>query len=690
MPKIVKQKKYSVHCTQSAAKSASHHQGHALHREERESRREQPGAVLPLLHVQRVAETPALSAQHDDKITVSKRTSTAKRKDRRLQPYTSSWRYDDVDEQSPSRDRQGKEQDGAHHRSTSKSTCVSAVPSREEMRRPSPPRVVLTLRRVTPSPHPTGKAAVGSAKTDRDHYEVVPRNDSTTSNVSHGDTGSNKRRSATLDSDESSRQAGKRRRKISYQEYVSRKVETPGGDKSEVTSPSKVSEELTKSPTPDRKIIKAHRMSQNADKLAEVTAEISARTKALCPLTAERPETPVNTDDEAVGVRHGQDVIGHKLTSLKSPTGKTLADFVQRKIKRDERLQRLFRNKAVALAAKIGGNGTLGTGPTGHPATADLRHQRSASSERPDGRLQHNLGQSETPPGGQATDRMPPPKHPVHRSFQPRRLFQPAIPLQVGGKAQAQSRPLAETAVAGSSRDAPQGHGDENYNRSRRRPSTLQTSRPTPLRSRPIHVVYTQEEIAQGIRSIRNQMMENDRTSEAPLRQQLGDWERRHDNNPADIHGQQKASRLTYMTSGPTSLEVLENNNKLQVARNSPPPVEPPAAVMAVKADHSTILGSVTWGSMMTQSQYNTATAMAIPCMIPTTIVLAEGSCDAAATATVTQPLTPEDRIPLEEAIAMLVGREAEDNPSHCKDSPLITTGKSSIHSGFDSNLERA
>ncbi|CAH1272221.1 Hypp4793 [Branchiostoma lanceolatum] len=431
-------------------------------------------------------------------------------------------------------------------------------------------------------------------------------------------------------------------------------------------------------------------MSQHADKLAEVTAEISARTKALCPLTAERPETPVNTDDEAVGVRHGHDVIGHKLTSLKSPTGKTLADFVQRKIKRDERLQRLFRKKAVALAAKIGGNGTLGTGPTGHPATAYLRHQRSASSERPDGRLQHNLGQSETPPGGQATDRMPPPKHPVHRSFQPRRLFQPAIPLQVGGKAQAQSRPLAETAVAGSSRDVPQGHGDENYNRSRRRPSTLQTSRPTPLRSRPIHVVYTQEEIAQGIRSIRNQMMENDRTSEAPLRQQLGGWERRHDNKPADIHGQQKASRLTYMTSGPTSLEVLENNNKLQVAGNSPPPVEPPAAVMAVKADHSTILGSVTWGSIMTQSQYNTATAMAIPCMIPTTIVLAEGSCDAAATATVTQPLTPEDRIPLEEAIAMLVGREAEDNPSHCKDSPLITTGKSSIHSGFDSNLERA
>eukprot|EP00058_Branchiostoma_floridae_P019267 XP_002604757.1 hypothetical protein BRAFLDRAFT_80261 [Branchiostoma floridae] len=79
--------------------SAKIRQNDALHREERESRREQfnfllpPGMTLPLQH--RVEEqTRALSRPHD-KAVLTKRPVTQKRRDGRKKPYGSSWRAGD-------------------------------------------------------------------------------------------------------------------------------------------------------------------------------------------------------------------------------------------------------------------------------------------------------------------------------------------------------------------------------------------------------------------------------------------------------------------------------------------------------------------------------------------------------------------------------------------------------------------
>ncbi|XP_078584056.1 uncharacterized protein LOC144866493 [Branchiostoma floridae x Branchiostoma japonicum] len=121
MPKEGKQKKYRVDRTQRATMSAKIRQNDALHREERESRREQfnfllpPGMTLPLQH--RVEEqTRALSRPHD-KAVLTKRPVTQKRRDGRKKPYGSSWRvgYGEFtdDDRSPSRGRQGQDKHGS-------------------------------------------------------------------------------------------------------------------------------------------------------------------------------------------------------------------------------------------------------------------------------------------------------------------------------------------------------------------------------------------------------------------------------------------------------------------------------------------------------------------------------------------------------------------------------------------------
>ncbi|XP_035684782.1 uncharacterized protein LOC118421551 [Branchiostoma floridae] len=122
MPKEGREKKYRVDRTQGVAMSAKIRQNDALRREERESRREQfgfllpPGTTLPL--PQRVEEeTRALSARPHDKVVVSKHKGAQNRKERRKRPYGSSWRAGDGeftdDDRSPSRGRQGQDRHGS-------------------------------------------------------------------------------------------------------------------------------------------------------------------------------------------------------------------------------------------------------------------------------------------------------------------------------------------------------------------------------------------------------------------------------------------------------------------------------------------------------------------------------------------------------------------------------------------------
>ncbi|XP_078621509.1 uncharacterized protein LOC144887905 [Branchiostoma floridae x Branchiostoma japonicum] len=355
-----------------------------------------------------------------------------------------------------------------------------------------------------------------------------------------------------------------------------------------VQTGTKVPDETEKSPNSDRRVIKARRrMSQY--ELAAVSSQIRARKEALCPLITEKKttaptshptspqskpehssatrccgsadvsaaaptqeETPaVSTDGKSAGVRHGRDVITQKSTSSRSSMGKTLVEFLKReeeKIRRDQKLRKLFRKKAAALAAKIGGDGASRS--SGPAVAAELQEKsvRSESSKRPDGRLRHNLGQSGMPPSDQETDSRPPAQlYPVQQQLiQPSNISQMS---QSGGNVQ---RLLAATAVAAPPQNVPHGvrtdnprdnrlrdivpdgvrtdnprdnrlrdivpdgvrtdnprdnrlrdivPADENAHRRRHAP---RTSTQTPLKSMPIQAVYTAKEIKQGIRSIRN------------------------------------------------------------------------------------------------------------------------------------------------------------------------------------------
>ncbi|XP_035684386.1 uncharacterized protein LOC118421272 [Branchiostoma floridae] len=463
---------------------------------------------------------------------VSKRTSTTKRRDRRSQPYDTSWLSGDESEQddeedyrSSSRGRPRQDKRASHHdrssriaSSTPTTPHIPAPPSRKEKRRLCPTPIVLTLRRVAPPPQYKAEEAAGATK----EYIVVKRSESTNSNVCHDDAGSIKRPCSTLeDSEESRRQDGKgSKRRISYQEYINR---CRSGDRRNVTAGAatvhdgtkvKVSDETEKSPTSDRdrRVIKARRrMSQH--ELAEVSSQIRARKEALCPLAAEkkttapisRPtssgsadvsaaaptqeETPaVSTDGDTAGVRHGRrDVIKHKPTSSRSNIGKTLIEFIKReeeKIRRDQKLRELFRKKAAALAAKIGGRGASRS--SGPPAAAELQEKlvRSDSPKRRDGRLRHSLGQSQIPPSDQETDIRPPAQqYPVQQLIQPSNISQMS---QSGGNAQ---RLLAATAVAAPLQNVPHGVRTDNPRDNRLRdivPDGVRTDNPRDNRLRDI------------------------------------------------------------------------------------------------------------------------------------------------------------------------------------------------------------
>ncbi|XP_035685203.1 uncharacterized protein LOC118421809 [Branchiostoma floridae] len=485
---------------------------------------------------------------------VSKHTSTTKRRDRRTQPYNTSWLSEDVeseDDRSSSRSRPRQERHGSHQEKSSRIASstptaphvpavpsgeekirlsrerssrivsstptaphVPAVPSGEEKRRLSPPPAVLTLRRVAPSTHHKAKEAAGTSK----EYAVVQTNQPTNPKVCHDDTGSVKRPCSTLeDSDESRRQDGKgSKRRISFQEYMNR---CRSGDSRNVTASAtsvqtgiKVPDETEKSPTSDRRVIKARRrMSQH--ELAEVSSQIRARKEALCPLITEkkttdptsRPtssqpelahssatrccgsadlsaaaqtqeETPaVSTDGKSLGVRHGRDVITQKSTSSRSSIGKSLIEFLKReeeKIRRDKKLRKLFRKKAAALAAKIGGNGARRS--SGPPAAAELQEKsvRSGSSKRGDGRLQYGMGQSKMPPSDQETDSRPPAQQ---YPLQPSSFSQMS---QSGGNVQ---RFLAATSIAAPPQNVPHGVRTDNPRDNRLRdivPDGVRTDNP--------------------------------------------------------------------------------------------------------------------------------------------------------------------------------------------------------------------
>ncbi|XP_078619512.1 uncharacterized protein LOC144886652 [Branchiostoma floridae x Branchiostoma japonicum] len=462
---------------------------------------------------------------------VSKRTITTKRRDRRRQPYNTSWLSGDVeseDDRSSSRSRPRHERHGSHQEKSSRiaSSTPTAVPSGEEKRRLSPPPpIVLKLRRVAPPPQYEAKEAAGASK----EYVVVHRNQSTNPNVCHDDTGSIKRPCSTFeDSNESRRQDGKdSKRRISYQEYINRSRSGDSRNVSasapEVQTGTKVPGKTEKSPTSDRdrQVIKARRrMSQH--ELAEVSSQIRARKEALCPLITEKKttvptshptspqpepahssatrcygsagvsaaaptqeETPaVSTDGKSAGVRHGRDVITQKSTSSRSSIGKSLIEFLKReeeKIRRDQKLRKLFRKKAAALAAKIGGDrASRSSGPS---AAAELQEKsvRSESSKRRDGRL---LGQSQMPPSDQETDIRPPAQqYPVKQLIQPSNISQMS---QSGGNVQCL---LAATAVAAPPQNVPHGVRTDNPRDKRLRdivPDGVRTDNPRDNRLRDI------------------------------------------------------------------------------------------------------------------------------------------------------------------------------------------------------------
>ncbi|XP_019622241.1 PREDICTED: uncharacterized protein LOC109468436 [Branchiostoma belcheri] len=297
MPKPTKEKTSSGHLAKDPAKSAikSTKQRHGLHREDLEQRDEQKGTVHPRL----VEETQALCAQADNKAKVPKR----KHRHRGNKPYKSQWLSSDESEDSSDQEqsqRHSRHHHKKHHKTSSrdKSSSTSSVAhqSRKDKKRPSPPHVVLKLRRVASSPHPTAKGVATTGRHNKE-YVVIHGNKSKPQIVDHGDTG--RLKSSTLDLGKSSLEVGKdSRRRISYEEYKTN-LKKSASHKSKVVAAratfvpsatahtSEVSAE-TKSDTNDRWKLKARPLGQSEEqRLAEVTAKIRARTGAICPLTAE-------------------------------------------------------------------------------------------------------------------------------------------------------------------------------------------------------------------------------------------------------------------------------------------------------------------------------------------------------------------------------------------------------------------
>ncbi|XP_066270039.1 serine-rich adhesin for platelets-like [Branchiostoma lanceolatum] len=414
---------------------------------------------------------------------VPTRSVDTNRRDRRHKPHRSPWLSSDADsedssgdEGTPSRGRQRHRKPHSHRKksSTSSAAHLPAVRSKKEKRRPSPPHVVLKLRRVASSPHPTAKGTASAGRHNKE-YVVVRGNKST----GHGDTGSLEQRSSNTD--ESCREVRKvdGRRRISYEQYKAN-LKRSAVHKSKVVAratfvpsatahTSEVSDETNKRNTTDRRSL------SEEQRLAEVTARIRARNRAICPLTAEyslkkmsiHPRRPtssqleatkgsetrqglnarrtinsssypvvtnatgptqskppsVGEDVRAKAVRHGHDVITYQPTSPRSRTGMTLADFVKmakEKGGKDQILKTLAAQRASEKAVNSGRNGTRYAEPPGpHTAcTAELGQKMPVSSTRPDGRHQHKLSQPGMPPSGQKNTAPPvvPPLSTVDRA----------------------------------------------------------------------------------------------------------------------------------------------------------------------------------------------------------------------------------------------------------------------------------
>ncbi|XP_078579212.1 uncharacterized protein LOC144863691 [Branchiostoma floridae x Branchiostoma japonicum] len=468
MSKQVKEK-YSDLLAKDSAKSEKKltKEKHGLHREEGEQRDGQQGAAL----LQRTDEDQTLSTQSSNKSAVPKRGAETSSRDRSHKPYRSPWLSSDADsedssgdERNPSRDRRRHKKHHSRHKTSSRHTPskvahVSAVRAREKKRRPSPPHVVLKLRRVASSPHPTTKGTASTGRHNKE-YVVIHGNKFKTHKVGHGDTGSFKRQFSTIGSDESYRKVSKdNRRRISYEQYKAN-LKRSASHKSRVGAratfapfatahTSNVSGETEKSYTFDSQILKARPLSQSEEqRLAEVTARIRARTGAICPLTAEyslkkmhmparRPtssqveantsetsqhlkdhsttdpppcsaaseaestqtESSVGGEGKAKAVGYGHD-IAFVPKSQRTRTGMTLADFVkmaQESVRNDQLLERFTAQHATEKAANFKGNVTLFTEPI-DPTVTGSGQKTSASSGRPDGRDEHNLS---LPPGGQ-------------------------------------------------------------------------------------------------------------------------------------------------------------------------------------------------------------------------------------------------------------------------------------------------
>ncbi|XP_078586275.1 uncharacterized protein LOC144868175 [Branchiostoma floridae x Branchiostoma japonicum] len=132
----------------------------------------------------------------------------------------------------------------------------------------------------------------------------------------------------------------------------------------------------------------------------------------------------------------------------------------------------------------------------------------------------------------------------------------------------------------------------------------------------------------------------------------------------------QPSSTLSNSSSNQGTLHRRRAATIRQVAKT-----DRPVAVKAGKTDNSVILGSAT-ASMPMQDHSSTRTAMAVPLMTPT---------PDSNNNTITEPATPAlpavlpDRIPLEDAIRLLVGTESKDDPSlHVHvNSPVATTARS-------------
>eukprot|EP00058_Branchiostoma_floridae_P002775 XP_002588263.1 hypothetical protein BRAFLDRAFT_86711 [Branchiostoma floridae] len=140
----------------------------------------------------------------------------------------------------------------------------------------------------------------------------------------------------------------------------------------------------------------------------------------------------------------------------------------------------------------------------------------------------------------------------------------------------------------------------------------------------------------------------------------------------------QQMSLSTPMTSTLTARLVLQKkkkkSNNNQAGRKGRPR-KPPVAVKSGKTDN---LGPATV-SMPMQGRSSTRTAMAVPLMTPSPD---SNNNTITAPATLALPAVLPDRIPLEDAIRLLVGTESKDDPSphgHVHvNSPVATTAGSS------------